>query len=98
MGNQASVPSSNTIDTSVNTVPLPMNTSAATTSNTESQNFIHKKANIIRKSSMRRYNNVTNNVSKAVSAVSESFTNSKEEPSGEHSVEISKIYTHNYNF
>ena len=83
MGNQASVPTSNTIDTSVNTVPISANTSAAstTTNSTESQNFIHK-ANIIRKSSMRRYNNVTNNVSKAVSAVSDTFTNSKEDASG----------------
>ena len=82
MGNQASVPTSNTIDTSVNTGPISANTSAASTTNsTESQNFIHK-ANIIRKSSMRRYNNVTNNVSKAVSAVSDTFTNSKEDASG----------------
>ena len=82
MGNQASVPTSNTLDTSVNTVPISANTSAASaTTSTESQNFIHK-ANIIRKSSMRRYNNVTNNVSKAVSAVSDTFTNSKEDTSG----------------
>ena len=81
MGNQASVPTSNAIDTSVNTVPITANTSAASTSNTESQNFIHK-ANVIRKSSMRRYNNVTNNVSKAVSAVSDTFTISKEDTSG----------------